>query len=143
MQWRSSQWNSSRNWQCAPPTGATVRHYYERPPLVSWTRLGGWRRNPLKQDVEAEIVLPCIKQLTRDVASSSPSSPRRRGPIRRVVHDAGSDHDFGQRAFPRQQFQGLWVPACAGTTVECLMCNDPSWRSQRIRVLPTNSAVRS
>jgi hypothetical protein len=26
--------------------GATVRRYYERPPLAGWTRLGGRRRNP-------------------------------------------------------------------------------------------------
>jgi hypothetical protein len=35
-----------------------------------------------------------------------------------MIAGSDHDHDLGQRAFPRQQSLGLWVPACAGTTTE-------------------------
>ena len=60
-----------------------------------------------------------IGRLMHDIATPPASSLRRQGPIRRVARNTGSDcdHDLGQRAFPHQQSQGLWVPAFAGTAL--------------------------
>jgi hypothetical protein len=45
----------------------------------------------------------------------SASSPRRRGPIPSVAHDA--DHvGYSRKQLANNNHRWLWVPACAGTT---------------------------
>src|SRR3954471_24409778 len=45
-----------------------------------------------------------------------PSSPRRRGPIRRVADVLDEVSDLVEPRHCNHTRQGLWVPACAGTT---------------------------